>query len=90
MWKTSAACPPWPRDCALANCRQENAGRWCHAKRREVMFRNVIGVKAETIEEFDDFQSLLVKVVERQIVSVEMIEDAEIQLHSRTCLCECA
>jgi hypothetical protein len=41
------------------------------------MFSHVIGIEAEAIEEFDGFQSLLIKVVERQVVAVEVIENAE-------------
>ena len=41
------------------------------------MLGDVIGVEAEPIISLDDLQPRLVVVVQRQIVAVEMIEDAE-------------
>ena len=66
--------------CAIAD--EEHAGRRRHAERREVMLGDVIGVKAGPVERLDDFQPLLVIVAQRQIIAVEMIENAEFQRHA--------
>jgi hypothetical protein len=41
----------------------------------------VIGVKAGPVQGLDDLQPLLVIFAERQIVAVEMVENAELQIH---------
>jgi hypothetical protein len=46
-----------------------------------MVFRDVLGVKACTIEGFDDFQSLLVEILQRQMVAIQVIEDPELQSH---------
>ena len=67
---------------ALRDRREEHAGRGRHAERREVMLGDVIGVEARAVEGFDHLQPLLVVVAQRQVVAVEVIEDAEFQAHA--------
>src|SRR5882724_1175345 len=69
---------------ALPDCRQEHTGRRRHAQRREVVLRDVISVKAETIKSLDNFQPLLVILAQRQVIAVEMVENTEFQIHSGT------
>ena len=69
---------------ALPDCRQEHAGRWRHAERREVMLGDMVGVEAEAVESFDHLQPLLVIIAQRQVVAVEVIENAEFQAHYGT------
>src|SRR5580704_8255916 len=61
---------------------QEHTGRGRHAQRREVVLRDVIGVKAGTIERLDHLKPLFVILPQRQIIAVEMIENTEFQVHA--------
>jgi hypothetical protein len=47
-----------------------------------VVLRDVVGVKARTIECLDDLQPLFVVLAQRQIIAVEMIENTEFQVHA--------
>ncbi len=62
---------------ALRDRRQEHAGRGRHAERRSVMLGQVIGVEAGRIVELDQLEPRLVIRVERDVVAVEMVENAE-------------
>src|SRR5882672_1750875 len=65
---------------ALRDRGEKDARRRGEAERRRMMLGDVIGVEAEPVVGFDDLQPGLVVVTKREIVAVEMIEDAE--LHS--------
>ena len=62
---------------ALRDGGKEHAGRGGEAERRRMMFGGMIGVKAATIVGLDDFQPLRVEGLQRQIVAIEMVENAE-------------
>jgi hypothetical protein len=63
---------------ALRDGRQEHAGARRHAKRRRVMLSDVIGVESEPVVDLGQAEAGFVVVAQRQIVAVEMIEDAEL------------
>ena len=46
------------------------------------MFGDVIGVKAGTVQGLDHLQPLLVILAQRQVVAIEMVENAEFQIHT--------
>jgi hypothetical protein len=62
---------------ALGDRGEENAGRGGKAERRRVMLGGMIGVEAAAIVGLDDLQPLLIEHVERKVVAVEVVEDAE-------------
>ncbi len=66
----------------LCNSRQEDAGRCCHAEWREVMFGDVIAVEAGAIIGLDDLQSVFVKLAQRQVAAIDMVENSNLQ-HGR-------
>ncbi len=61
---------------------KKDAGRRRHAERRRMMFRDMIGAKARAIVLFDELEPGLEKIGKRNVVVVEMIENAELQSHS--------
>ena len=46
-----------------------------------MVFRDVVRVKAGTLECFDDFQTLLVEIMKRQFAAIQVIEDTKFQGH---------
>ena len=70
--------------CALRDGGEKHAGRSGEAERRRMMLGGMIGVKAATIVGLDDFQPLRVEGLERKIVPIEVVENAE--FHSSSLL----
>jgi len=68
--------------CPLRNGRKEHARRWRHAERSEVVLGNVISVEIEPVERLYDFQAMLVILMQRQVVSIQVIEHSKFQTHS--------
>jgi hypothetical protein len=62
---------------ALSDRGEENAGRGGKAERRRVMLGGMIGVEAAAIVGFDDLQPFLIECVQRTIVAIEVVENAE-------------
>ena len=62
---------------ALCDRGEENAGRGGKAQRRRVMLGGMIGIEAAAIVGFDDLQSFLIECVQRTIVAIEVVENAE-------------
>jgi hypothetical protein len=69
---------------ALRDRREENAGRRRHAERREVMLGDVIRIEAAAIERLDHLEPVFVVIPQREVVAVEVIEDAEFEGHADT------
>ncbi len=68
--------PKLPR--ALGDRGKEHAGGGRHAERRRMMLGEVIGVEPGLVVGFDELEAILVIVAQRQIVAVEVIENAEV------------
>ena len=66
---------------ALRHRREEYARRRRHAERRRVVLRQVIGVEAGAVIRLDQLQAALIERAERLVAPVEMIENAEVELH---------
>ena len=47
-----------------------------------MVFGDVIGVKAGTVQGLDHLQPLLVVLAERQVIAIEMVKNAEFQIHT--------
>src|SRR6516162_10341501 len=62
---------------ALSHRGEENAGRGGKAERRRVMFGGVVRIEAAAVVGFDDLQPLLVERVQRTIVAIEVVENAD-------------
>src|SRR5215813_1804360 len=62
---------------ALRDRGEENAGRGGEAQRRRVMLGGMIRIEAAAIIGFDDLQPFLVECVQRTIVAIEVVENAE-------------
>jgi len=62
---------------ALRHRGVEHARRGREPERRRVVLGRVIGVEAAAIVGFDDLEPLLVEIVQREIIAVEVIENAE-------------
>src|SRR5262249_42752192 len=68
---------------ALSHRGEENAGRGGNAQRRGVMLGGVIRIETAAIVGFDDLQPLLVECVQRAIVAIEVVENADFHSSSR-------
>src|SRR6516162_1658392 len=68
---------------ALSHRGEENAGRGGKAERRRVMFGGVVRIETAAIVGFDDLQPLLVECVQRTIVAIEVVENADFHSFSR-------
>ena len=66
----------------LRHRREKHGGRRRHAQRREMVLRDVIGVKARALVGLDDLQALAVEPLVRPVAEVEVIEDAEFHAES--------
>jgi hypothetical protein len=66
---------------ALADARQEHAGRRRHAERREVMLGDMIAVESQSVVSFDGGEAVLVELAQRRAAAVHVIEDADV--HAR-------
>src|SRR6185437_10621691 len=53
-----------------------------HAERRRMMLGAVIAVDAGTLVGFDQLEPVLVERVQRSVVAVDVVENAELQGHS--------
>jgi hypothetical protein len=62
---------------SLREGRQEDTGRRRHPERRRVVLRHVIAVETGLVVGFGDAQSLVVEVAQRDIASVEVVENAK-------------
>jgi hypothetical protein len=62
---------------ALSDCGEENAGRGGKPQRRRVMLGGVIRIEAAAIVGFDDLQPFLIECVQRTIVAIEVVENAD-------------
>src|SRR5262249_56932403 len=62
---------------ALSDRGEEDAGRGGKAQRRRVMFGGMIGIEAAAIVRFDDLQPFLIECVQRTIVAIKVVENAE-------------
>jgi hypothetical protein len=62
---------------ALSDRCEENAGRGGEAQRRRVMLGGMIRIEAAAIVGFDDLQPFLIECVQRTIVAIEVVENAE-------------
>jgi hypothetical protein len=68
---------------ALGYGGEKNTRRWCQADGRGVVLGQVIGVKAGAFVGFDELEARLVKFIQRQVIAVEMIKDAEFHAASQ-------
>src|SRR5688500_11818552 len=67
---------------ALSDGGQENAGRRCHAQRREMVLGAVVTVEAGAVVGFDQLEPVFVKRGERPRIAVDVVEDSEFEGHS--------
>ncbi len=65
---------------ALSDRGKEHAGRGGKAQRRRMMLGGMIRVEATAIVSLDQLQSLLVKLVQGNIIAIEMIEYPDFHL----------
>jgi hypothetical protein len=62
---------------ALSDRCEENAGRGREAQRRRVMLGGMIRIEAAAIVGFDDLKPFLIECVQRTIVAIEVVENAD-------------